>query len=155
MTLDDFDRRILDLLQQDALLPAERIGADVGLSASAVQRRIARLRSDGVITATVAQVEARALGRPLTLIVDVELERERPELMAAFKQWIDAEPAIQEAWYVTGDGDYVLVVTARDVEHYDTLMQQLVAHNANIRRFRTRVALNTLKRGQRVPAALP
>ncbi|OZI52033.1 Lrp/AsnC family transcriptional regulator [Bordetella genomosp. 5] len=155
MTLDDFDRRILDLLQQDALLPAERIGADVGLSASAVQRRIARLRSDGVITATVAQVEARALGRPLTLIVDVELERERPELMAAFKQWIEAEPAIQEAWYVTGDGDYVLVVTARDVEHYDTLMQQLVAHNANIRRFRTRVALNTLKRGQRVPAALP
>ena len=155
MTLDDFDRRILDLLQQDALLPAERIGAEVGLSASAVQRRIVRLRSDGVITATVAQVDARALGRPLTLIVDVELERERPELMAAFKQWIEAEPAIQEAWYVTGDGDYVLVVTARDVEHYDTLMQQLVAHNANIRRFRTRVALNTLKRGQRVPAALP
>ncbi|MFJ1299233.1 Lrp/AsnC family transcriptional regulator [Pseudomonadota bacterium AL_CKDN230030165-1A_HGKHYDSX7] len=155
MTLDDFDRRILDLLQQDALLPAERIGAEVGLSASAVQRRIVRLRLDGVITATVAQVDARALGRPLTLIVDVELERERPELMAAFKQWIEAEPAIQEAWYVTGDGDYVLVVTARDVEHYDTLMQQLVAHNANIRRFRTRVALNTLKRGQRVPAALP
>ena len=149
--LDKFDRRILAILQLDARRSAELIGAEIGLSASAVQRRIARLREEGVIVAEVAIVDAKRAGRPLTLIVDVEVERERPELLASLKQWIAQEPAVQEAWYVTGEGDYVLVVSARDVEDYDALMQKLVAENANVRRFQTRVALGTLKRGALVP----
>jgi len=149
--LDELDRKILALVQQDARRPAEAIGAQIGLSASAVQRRIARLREEAVITAEVAIVDPKSVGRPLTLIVDIEVERERPELMAVLKRWIAGEPAIQEAWYVTGDGDFVLIVTARDVEDYDALMQKLVSENSNVRRFRTRVALGTLKRGCRVP----
>jgi Lrp/AsnC family leucine-responsive transcriptional regulator len=149
--LDQADRKILALVQQDARRSAEVIGADIGLSASAVQRRIARLREEGVITAEVAIVDPKSLGRALTLIVDIEVERERPELMAVLKRWIAGEPAIQEAWYVTGDGDFVLIVAARDVEDYDVLMQKLVSENSNVRRFRTRVALGTLKRGCRVP----
>ncbi len=149
--LDRFDRRILAILQVDARRAAELIGAQIGLSASAVQRRIARLREEGVIVAEVAVVDAKRTGRPLTLIVDVEVERERPELLASLKQWIAAEPAVQEAWYVTGAGDYVLVVSARDVEDYDALMQRMVAENANVRKFTTRVALGTLKRGLLVP----
>ena len=150
LALDDLDRKILAVLQQDSHQSAEIIGSDIGLSASAVQRRIARLREGGVITAEVVIVDPKALGRSLTLIVDIEVERERPELMAVLKRWIAAEPAIQEDWYVAGDGDFVLIVAARDVEDYDALMQKLVSENANIRRFRTRVALGTLKRGCRV-----
>jgi DNA-binding Lrp family transcriptional regulator len=149
--LDGLDRKILALVQQDARRAAEAIGAEIGLSASAVQRRIARLREEAVITAEVAIVDPKSVGRSLTLIVDIEVERERPELMAVLKRWIAGEPAIQEAWYVTGDGDFVLVVTARDVEDYDALMQKLVTENSNVRRFRTRVALGTLKRGCTVP----
>jgi len=156
MELDKFDRGILAILQRDARRSAELIGAAIGLSASAVQRRIARLRDEAVITAEVAIVDAGVMGRPLTLIVDVEVERERPELLVSLKHWIAAEPAIQEAWYVTGEGDYVLIITARDVGDYDALMKKLVAENANVRRFQTRVALGTLKRGQLVPMeALP
>jgi len=62
-----------------------------------------------VITAEVAIVDPKSVGRSLTLIVDIEVERERPELMAVLKRWIAGEPAIQEAWYVTGDGDFVLI----------------------------------------------
>jgi Lrp/AsnC family transcriptional regulator, leucine-responsive regulatory protein len=151
--LDKIDRRILGVLQKDARRPAELIGADVGLSASAVQRRIARMREEGVILAEVAVVDPKRAGRPLTMIVDVdvEVERERPELLASLKQWIAAEPCIQEAWYVTGAGDYVLIVVARDVDDFEALMQRLVADNANVRRFQTRVALSTLKRGMSVP----
>jgi len=151
--MDQFDRRILDAMQRDARRPAEAIGGEIGLSASAVQRRQARLREDGAITAEIAVVDQKTAGRPLTLLVDIELERERPELLASFKRWIVAEPAVQEAWYVTGDRDYVLVVTARDIEEYDALTQRMVAENANIRRFNTRVALGTLKRGLMVPLA--
>ena len=149
--LDKIDRRILTMLQKDARRPAELIGEEVGLSASAVQRRIVRMRDEGVILAEVAVVDPKRAGRPLTMIVDVEVERERPELLASLKQWIASEACIQEAWYVTGAGDYVLVVVARDVEDFEALMQRMVSDNANIRRFQTRVALSTLKRGVLVP----
>lgn len=149
--LDRLDRRILALLQRDARLSTETIGAEVGLSSSAVQRRVARLRDVGVITGEVALVDPRSVDRPLAMIVDLEVEREREDLLLDLKRWIAAEPAIQQAWYVTGDEDYVLVVTARDVETYEKLMQALLADNANVRRYRTRVVLGTLKRGLAVP----
>lgn len=149
--MDKIDRRILNLLQKDARRSAELMGADVGLSASAVQRRIVRMREEGIILAEVAVLDPKRVGRALTMIVDVEVERERPELVASLKQWIVSEPCIQEAWYVTGEGDYVLIVLARDVEDFEALMQRLVAENANVRRFQTRVALSTLKRGMSVP----
>ena len=149
--LDKLDRRILAMLQKDARRSAELVGAEVGLSASAVQRRIARLREEGVIAAEVAVVDPKRVGRPLSLIVEIEVERERPELVASLKQWIAAEAMIQEAWYVTGAGDYVLIVVARDVDDFEALMQRLVAENANVRRYHTRVALGTIKRSLLVP----
>jgi DNA-binding Lrp family transcriptional regulator len=153
--LDKLDRRILAMLQKDARRSAELVGAEVGLSASAVQRRIARLREEGVIAAEVAVVDPKRVGRPLTLIVEIEVERERPELVASLKQWIAAEAMIQEAWYVTGAGDYVLIVVARDVDDFEVLMQRLVAENANVRRYHTRVALGTIKRSLLVPVDPP
>jgi DNA-binding Lrp family transcriptional regulator len=151
--LDKIDRRILAIVQKDARRPAELIGADVGLSASAVQRRMARMRDERIITAEVAVIDPMSVGHPLTMIVDVEVERERPELLASLKQWIAAQPFIQEAWYVTGAGDYVLIVIARDVDDFEASMQRMIAENANVRRFHTRVALSTLKRGLLVPMA--
>lgn len=153
--LDKLDRRILAMLQTDARRSAELVGAEVGLSASAVQRRIARLREEGVIAAEVAVVDPKRVGRPLNLIVEIEVERERPELVASLKQWIAAEAMIQEAWYVTGAGDYVLIVVARDVDDFEALMQRLVAENANVRRYHTRVALGTIKRSLLVPVDPP
>ena len=152
--LDKIDRRILAIVQKDARRPAELIGADVGLSASAVQRRMARMREERIITAEVAVVDPMSVGHPLTMIVDVEVERERPELLASLKQWIAAQAFIQEAWYVTGAGDYVLIVIARDVDDFEASMQRMIAENANVRRFHTRVALSTLKRGLLVPVAV-
>ena len=149
--LDEFDRRILQLVQQDSRQPAEVIGGAIGLSASAVQRRLIRLRQNGVILNEIAVVNPKAVDLPLTLIVDIELERERPEQLHSFRAWIAAEPAVQQAWYVTGDGDYVLIITARDIEAYDALMQRLTAENSNVRKFHTRVALGTLKRGLALP----
>ena len=153
--LDKLDRRILATLQKDARRSAELVGAEVGLSASAVQRRIARLREEGVIAAEVAVVDPKRVGRPLSLIVEIEVERERPELVASLKQWIAAEAMIQEAWYVTGAGDYVLIVVARDVDDFEALMQRLVAENASVRRYHTRVALGTIKRSLLVPVDPP
>jgi DNA-binding Lrp family transcriptional regulator len=86
--LDHFDRQILGFVQSDSRQPAEAIGAAIGLSASAVQRRLVRLRQSGVIIGDISLVDPKAVDRPLTLIVDIELERERPELLQSFRSWI-------------------------------------------------------------------
>jgi Lrp/AsnC family transcriptional regulator, leucine-responsive regulatory protein len=139
------------LVQQDARMTAGQLGERVGLSASAVHRRLQQLWQAGVIEAQVAVVDPKKAGRPLVLIVGLEIERERPEYLHELKRWLVAEPVVQQAWYVTGDADFTLVVTARDTEDYEAFMQRLVAENRNVRKFKTSLVLSTLKRGLAIP----
>lgn len=150
-TLDSFDRKLLARVQRDADASAEALGLEVGLSGSAVLRRLKRLRAEGVIQANVALVDPARIGRPTFFIVALEVERERPELMSRLRQWLSGEDQVQQVFYVTGGADFILVITARDVESYDALMGRLMADNPNIRRFTTNVALGVSKRGLFVP----
>lgn len=149
--LDSFDRKLLHVVQRDADLSAEMLGAQVGLSASAVLRRLKRLKADGFIVATVAVVDPAKVGKPIAFVVGVEVERERPEHLARLRRWFDAEEQIQQVFYVTGSADFILVVSAPDTDAYDVLMRRLMIDNANVRRFTTNVALGTGKRSLAVP----
>lgn len=79
------------------------------------------------------------------------MERERPELLTQLRRWLFEEPNVQQAFYVTGEADFMLVVTAPDTETYDALMTRMVTENPNIRRFTTNVALGLVKRGSSIP----
>ncbi len=149
--LDDFDRKLLDLVQRDATLTGEEMADRIGLSASAVQRRLKRLQGEGVISSIAAMVDPGKAGRPSFFIVGLEVERERAELLARLRAWLSAEESVQQAFYVTGAWDFILVVTAPDVERYDLLMSRLLADNPNVRRFTTNVVLGSHKRGLFVP----
>lgn len=149
--LDSFDRKLLDRVQRNADLSAEAIGQDIGLSGSAVLRRLKRLKAAGIIQANVALVDPAKAGRPTFFIVALEIERERPELMSRLRQWLGNEDQVQQVFYVTGSADFILVVTAPDVDSYDGLMSRLMADNTNVRRFTTNVALGVSKRGVFVP----
>jgi len=149
--LDAIDRKLLDLVQRDADFSAEALGERIGLSASAVLRRLKRMKADGMILANVALVDPAKVGRPTFFIVALEIERERPELMSRLRQWLNGEDQVQQAFYVTGSADFILIVTAQDVESYDALMTRLMADNPNVRRFTTNVALGVNKRTMFVP----
>lgn len=149
--LDSFDRHILDIVQRDGELTADAIGDRVGLSESATSRRLRRLKADGVIAATVAVVDPAAVGKPTVFIVALEVERERPELLARLRRWFTDEDQVQQVYYVTGSADFVLIVTAPDVDSYDALMARMIADNSNVRRFTTNVVLGLGKRGLFVP----
>jgi Lrp/AsnC family leucine-responsive transcriptional regulator len=149
--LDRFDRRLLALVQQDAALTAEQLAEHVSLSASAIQRRLKRLREQGVIVREIAVLDAAQVGRPTTFIAGLQVESERPELMARLRAWLEAESAVQQAFYVTGEADFVLVVTAPDATSYEALMARLLADNPNVRRYTTQVAMGVLKRGLALP----
>ncbi|MDO5624635.1 MAG: Lrp/AsnC family transcriptional regulator [Pseudomonadota bacterium] len=151
VALDAFDLAILDLLQRDATLPQRDIAQAVHLSAPAVQRRIRRLRESGVIRAEVAVLDASRVGQPLTLLVEVHIHDEHPLRVAGLHARVAAEPAVQQCYAITGEADYLLVVTAATMADYQQLAKRLFGGDDNVRRFRTSVALDCLKVGLHVP----
>ena len=151
--LDRFDRQLLAAMQSDATATSEKLAETIALSSSAIQRRLRRLRDLGAIVRETAIVDPRFVGNPTLFVVALQLERERPELLAQLRRWLLAEEHVQQAFYVTGEADFILIVTAPSTEDYDALMTRLVSENANVRRFTTNVALGVVKRGLMIPIA--
>lgn len=149
--LDSFDRAILALLQKDNLTPQRVIAEQINLSAPAVQRRIKRLQETGVIAANVSVLEPVKLGRALTAVITVQLVNDRPDLSRGFRARIAEETAVQQCFYVTGETDYVLIVTASDMDDYQALCKRLFEGDENIRRFSTSIALERVKAGLQLP----
>lgn len=151
VTFDSIDRILLDALQRDAKVKMETLAGQVGLSASAVQRRIVRLRETGVVAGEYVVLDPKAAGNRVTVIVELMLERERSALTEGLKRWLLAAEEVQSAWCVTGETDFVLVVTAPDLESYESFTRCMMDENEVIREFRSSVALNRLKHSLFVP----
>ncbi|HTQ71745.1 MAG TPA: Lrp/AsnC family transcriptional regulator [Acidocella sp.] len=149
--LDDFDRKILNLLQEDCQMKAEMLAERVGLSSSAVQRRIKRLRQDGIIAAEIAVVDRASVGKLMTFVVGLEIERENYAALASFRRWVEKQPEIQQAYYVTGLVDVILIIVTEDVESFDALSARIMAYTPQIRRMNTNVVLSVLKLGLKLP----
>ncbi|GGG72561.1 ArsR family transcriptional regulator [Salipiger pallidus] len=150
-TLDQTDRRILTILQQDARLSADALAERVGASRSSIQRRLKRLNETGVIAKEVAQIDPEQVDDQMTFVVEVELERERVDLLDEFKRSMMALDEVQQCYYVTGQADFVLIVLAKDMKDYDRLTRQVFVENPNIRRFATSVVVDRVKASLRVP----
>lgn len=149
--LDEFDLKILDILQRDNATPQREIGEAVNLSAPAVQRRIKRLEETGVIAANVAVIDPGKVGRPITIVVEIAVESEKIDLLDAVKASFAAAPEVQQCYYVTGEADFVLIVTVTSMAEYEALTRRLFFANPNIKRFRTLVAMDRVKAGLSVP----
>lgn len=149
--LDDLDRKILHEVQRDNQLTSTELGARVGLSPSSVQRRLARLRHDKVITGDISVVAGDKLGRTLTMIVAVQLERERADIIDHFKKSVRREPAVMSAYYVTGDSDFMLIISARDIKEYEEFTRAFLHDNPDIKGFKTTVVMDQIKASFYVP----
>src|ERR1700727_3135027 len=124
MELDRFDRQLLNLVQEDSGQTAERLAEQVELSPSAIQRRLRRMRDEGVIVRDCAIVDPAAIGRPNVFVVALQVERERADLLTQLRKWLAAESHVQQAFYVTGEADFMLVVTSPDTGAYEVLMSR-------------------------------
>ncbi|MEM6636526.1 MAG: Lrp/AsnC family transcriptional regulator [Pseudomonadota bacterium] len=148
--LDDFDRAILRILQKNNRTPQNKIGEAVNLSAPSVQRRIRRMEADGVIAANVAMVDPAALGLPLTIFVALELISETPDEIDSLKTTLGAAPEVQQCFYVTGEVDFMLVLVVESMAAYEDFTRRMFMANGNIRKFRTFVAMDTIKSGSAI-----
>jgi Lrp/AsnC family leucine-responsive transcriptional regulator len=149
--LDAYDLKLLALVQQDARLPQGELGRQVHLSAAAVNRRLKRMADEGVIERHAAIVNPDAVGCELTVIVEVEVESERADLLDAMKRGFQACPQVQQCYYVAGECDFVLIFAVRGMAEYTRLTRELFFENSNVKRFKTLVAMSRVKVGLTVP----
>ncbi|KKD60096.1 ArsR family transcriptional regulator [Grimontia sp. AD028] len=150
-SIDSFDRKILNIMQDSNRATSDQIADMVGLSPAAVQRRLKKLREQKIIKADVSVVDPKAIGKAMTFVVQVSLERERVDLMHNFKKEMKANKSVQQCYYVTGSSDFILIVTAADMEEYDVFTREAFFDNVNIKSFHTNVVMDRVKTGLTVP----
>ena len=149
--LDDFDLAILEELQVNNHTSLQEIGKSVNLSAAAVQRRVRRMEDARVIQSNVAIVDPASVGRPITIVVEVQIDSEQADLMDSARREFAAAPEVQQCYYVTGAADFILVLTVSTMEEYEQLSRRLFLENRNVKHFNTYVAMNRVKTSLRVP----
>ena len=145
MKLDNYDLKLLTLLQKDVRTSIDKLSETIGLSTASIQRRLKRLRDNKVISAEVAVVSPKAVGQLMTFIISIELERDNIESLRKFKKRIENEPRVQQCYYVTGESDFILIICARDMEEFDRFTQELFFDVSNVRRYRTSVVMERTK----------
>ena len=151
ISLDNFDRALLNLVQKNARMTAEAMAEQIGLSPASVHRRLKRLREEKVILSEVAILNSQILEKGMTFIVSVEVERERVDLLDAFRKDMKAHPEVQQCYYVTGETDFVLIIKVKDMDDYERFTKEAFFDNSNIRKFRTSVVMSEVKSGLNIP----
>lgn len=149
--LDEFDRKLLALVQENCRIPAEQLAQEIGLSPAAVHRRLKRLKDSEIIATEVAVLDAKKLDKSMTFIVSLEVERERLDLLDQLKQELKNIPHVQQCYYVTGDYDFILVVKAADMDEFEAFTHRTFFGNTNVRRFKTSVVMSEVKTTLEVP----
>ena len=124
--LDEVDRKILSLLQQDASLSLDQIADRVGASKTPVWNRIRKLREAGVIRRQVAILDPEALGLEACFFVLIRTSEHDKAWAARFLKALRDRPEVIEAHRLAGDIDYILKVQVRNARAYDRFYQSLI-----------------------------
>ena len=142
--LDDFDRRLLALVREDNQQPARLLADKVGLSLSAVLRRLRKLRDEKVIVADIAVVNPALTGSALTMHVLVQMQQAGPQTMDNFAREIVRHPEITGAWDVTGEDDFLLKVQVGTMEDYDRFTRRALSEDKGVHSFTTLIAIRNI-----------
>ena len=142
--MDDIDRSLLEILQQNATLSIAQMAERVGLSPTPCWKRIQKLEAAGVITRRVALVDPDRVGVGLSVLVSIEAGEHTPEWLERFSLGIGALPEVMEAYRTAGDVDYMLRVAVADMSEYDAFYKRLIAI-APMKNVTSRFAMERLK----------
>ena len=142
--LDEIDRRILASLQAHARLRNVELAELVGLSASPCLRRVKRLEETGVIRGFAALVDPEAVGLPVSVFVQVTLERQAEAALEAFESHITEWPEVMECYLMTGDADYLLRVVAADLTAYQEFLMNKLTRVEGVASIKSSFALRRI-----------
>ena len=148
--MDRIDHALLTLLQEDSGRTADRLGEELGLSRSAVTRRIQNLRQEGIIAKEVAVLGDAFRKSRVTAIVNVQFDRHQPHEADQFSRAIRDMPEVQLAVAITGATDALLLVSVRDMDHFNVFTDALASMSL-VRRYETSFIKRTFKFTTAVP----
>jgi Lrp/AsnC family leucine-responsive transcriptional regulator len=143
--LDELDRRILAILQENAALTNIELAAIVHASPPTCLRRVKRLQESGVIARQVALVAPQRVGPALTAIVEITLDHQAVEKLEEFEELVGRDAAVLQCYRVSPGPDFVLVVQVADMPSYHALAHRLFATHANVRNVRSFFSIHRSK----------
>lgn len=152
--VDDFDLKILTLLQANGRLTNQELSELIGLSASQCSRRRIALEQAQQILGYHARLAPNAIGQEMLGLIEVRLLNHTPECVTSFHQMLNEVDAIIDAYKTTGDADYLLKVAVPDLPGLSDLISRILSRNRSVAHLKTSVVLNRLKEnGQLMPGA--
>jgi Lrp/AsnC family leucine-responsive transcriptional regulator len=149
--LDDTDRRILAVLQLQGRITNAELSERVNLSPSACHRRVQRLEDDRIISGYVALVDARRLGKPTTVFVEITLESQAEDLLDAFERAVARVPDILECHLMAGTADYLLKIVAEDTEDFARIHRRFLSRLPGVRQMQSSFALREVLKTTALP----
>ena len=157
--IDNIDIKLLNALQTDASLSNQALAALTHISPPTCLRRVKRLRDVGLIERQVALLNpdklARIIGHGLTAIVEITLDRQGDEHLAAFEQRITEQTAVQQCYRTTPGPDFVLIVHVADMPNYLALSLRLFTGDANVRNVKAFFSVKRAKFEPKIGLKLP
>ena len=151
ISVDSFDLKMLAALQEDGRLTNQQLADLVGLSASQCSRRRMRLEEDKVIAGYHANLSGEALGFGLIAFINIALATHSPDNSKQFRALINRVDAIQEAYSLTGDSDYVLKAVLRDLRDLSDLVNNVLMPHPSVAHVRSSIVLDRLKESTKLP----
>lgn len=149
--LDATDRRLLTVLQKQGRMTNAELSERVNLSPSACHRRVQRLEAEGYIADYVALLDARRIGRPTTVFVEITLQGQADELLDAFERGVKKIPDVLECHLMAGTADYLLKVVAEDTEDFARIHRQYLTRLPGVAQMHSSFSLRTVFRTTAMP----
>lgn len=148
--MDEVDRKLLQLLQEDSTTAVAQLAEQVGLSATPVWKRIQKLEQSGVISRRVALLTPELVGIGLTVFVAVEAHEHTPAWLADFAAAMGSMPEVMEAYRMAGEVDYMLRVVVPGMAEFDAFYKRLIA-TVPLKNVTSRFAMERLKHTTALP----
>ncbi len=144
MSLDQTDRRLLQVLQRRGRISNADLAEEVNLSASACHRRVQRLEADGYIKGYVALLDVRKMGVPATIFVEITLSTQADDVLEAFEKAVARVPDVLECHLTAGAADYILKIVAEDTEDFARIHRQYLTRLPGVAKMQSSFALRTV-----------
>jgi len=149
--LDEIDRQIVMILQQDAQLKTKEIAQQVGLTVTPTYDRIKRLERDGYISQYVALVDKQKVGKTLVVFCNVSLERHSKPLLVNFEAVIKQVPEVIECHHIAGGYDYLMKVVVKDMPTYQDFITNKLATFDNVANVQSSFVMTEVKNETAIP----
>ena len=149
--LDQIDRKVLEILQTNAKITNAQLSKEIGLSPAPTLERVKKLETSGIIKSYHAQLDREKVGLGVTTFVMVTLVGHKKQVTELFVEKVNSIPEIIECHHITGSGDFLLKVIAKDIASYQVLMLEVINEIEEVASTQTMVILSTFKESKVLP----